>query len=91
MNELKIKNYIIADYDIINRGIDSLFNDDEKHIMQKGELEDYYKKYNFEEEFTGISGKGIIAYKIAELASTQGIDKYIETEEYKEILSNILG
>ena len=60
-------------------------------IMQKGELEDYYKKDNFGEEFTGISGKGIIAYKIAELASTQGIDKYIEIEEYKEILSNILG
>lgn len=179
LNELKIKNYIIADYDIINRGIDSLLNDDEKHklseirakiqealknnkkikkemesrdweslvkildkvvkekqydsgldeiwtifksrifekhklkdldqeakkeisefitnmyrkgifIMQKGELEDYYKKDNFGEEFTGISGKGIIAYKIAELASTQGINKYIEIEEYKEILSNIL-
>ena len=30
LNELKIKNYIIADYDIINRGIDSLL-DDEKH------------------------------------------------------------
>lgn len=179
LNELKIKNYIIADYDIINRGIDSLLDDDEKHkvaeirakiqeklknnkkinkemesrdwnslvkildkivngkqydselddiwitfkgrifekyklkdldqetkkeiskfitdmygkgifIMQNGELEDYYKKDNFGEEFTGIGGKGIIAYKIAELASTQGIDKYIEIEEYKEILSNIL-
>lgn len=179
LNELKIKNYIIADYDIINRGIDSLLDDDEKHkvaeirakiqeklknnkkinkemesrdwnslvkildkivngkqydselddiwitfkgrifekyklkdldqetkkeiskfitdmygkgifIMQNGELEDYYKKDNFGEEFTGIGGKGIIAYKIAELASTQGIDKYIEIKEYKEILSNIL-
>ena len=45
-------------------------------IMQNGELEDYYKKDNFGEEFTGIGEKGIIAYKIAELASTQGIDKY---------------
>ncbi len=179
LNELKIKNYIIADYDIINRGIDSLLNDDEKHklgeirtklqetlknnkkikkemesrdweslvnildkivkekqydneldeiwttfknrihekcklkdldqeikkeiidfildmykngifIMKKGELEDYYKKENFGEEFSNISGKGIIAYKIAELASTYGIDKYMEIEEYKEILSNIL-
>lgn len=179
LNELKIKNYIIADYDIINRGIDSLLDDDEKHkvaeirakiqeklknnkkinkemesrdwnslvkildkivngkqydseldgiwitfkgrifekyklkdldqetkkeiskfitdmygkgiiIMQNGELEDYYKKDNFGEEFTGIGGKGIIAYKIAELASIQRIDKYIEIEEYKEILSNIL-
>ena len=179
MNELKIKNYIIADYDIINRGIDSLLNEDEKHklseirakvqetlknnkkikkemesrdweslvkildnvvkekqydsrldeiwttlksrihekcklkdldqeikkkiidfivdmyengifIMQKGELEDYYKKDNFGEEFSNITGKGIIAYKIAELSSTQGMDKYIEIEEYKKILSNIL-
>lgn len=179
LNELKIKNYIIADYDIINRGIDRLLNDDEKHklgeirtklqetlknnkkikkemesrdweslvnildkivkekqydneldeiwttfknrihekcklkdldqeikkeisdfildmykngifIMKKGELEDYYKKENFGEEFSNISGKGIIAYKIAELASTYGIDKYMEIEEYKEILSNIL-
>lgn len=179
LNELKIKNYIIADYDIINRGIDSLLDDAEKHkvaeirakiqeklknnkkinkemesrdwnslvkildkivkgkqydselddiwitfkgrifekyklkdldqetkkeiskfitdmygkgifIMQNGELEDYYKKDNFGEEFTGIGGKGIIAYKIAELASIQRIDKYIEIEEYKEILSNIL-
>ena len=179
LNELKIKNYIIADYDIINRGIDSLLNEDEKHklseirakvqetlknnkkikkemesrdweslvkildnvvkekqydsrlneiwttfksrihekcklkdldqeikkkiidfivdmyengifIMQKGELEDYYKKDNFGEEFSNITGKGIIAYKIAELSSTQGMDKYIEIEEYKKILSNIL-
>lgn len=179
LNELKIKNYVIADYDSINRGIDSLLNDDEKHslgiirakmqetlksnkkikketesrdweslikmldkiinekkydselddiwsdfksriyqknklkdlqqdtkkeimnfildmykngifIMQKGELEDYYKKENFGEEFSNINGKGIIAYKIAELASTCGIDKYMEIEEYKEILSNIL-
>ena len=39
--------------------------------MQKGELEDYYKKDNFGEEFSNITGKGIIAYKIAELSSTK--------------------
>ena len=58
--------------------------------MKKGELEDYYKRENFGEEFSNISGKGIIAYKIVELASMYGIDKYMEIEEYKEILSNIL-
>lgn len=36
--------------------------------MQKGELEDYYLKENFGDEFSNISGKGITAYKIAELA-----------------------
>ena len=35
LNELKIKNYIIADYDIINRGIDSLLNEDEKHKLSE--------------------------------------------------------
>lgn len=180
LNELKIKNYIIADYDIINRGIDSLLDDNEKHtvseirtkiqgglknnkkikketesrdwnslvdildnivnkkqydsklddtwktfkgrifeknklkdldqetqeeiiefitdmykkdifIMKNGELEDYYKKDNFGEEFTNIGGKGIIAYKIAELASKGEIDNYIEMKEYEEILSKIFG
>ena len=179
LNELGIENYIIADYDIINRGIDSLLEEKERNklseirgkiqeklksnkkikkemesrdweslvkildniikekkynvaldeiwttfkdriyeknkledldtelekeikdfildmykngifIMQKGELEDYYKKDNFREEFSKISGKGIIAYKIAELASNYGVDKYIEIEEYKKILSNII-
>lgn len=179
LNELGIENYIIADYDIINRGIDSLLEEKERNklseirgkiqeklksnkkikkemesrdweslvkildniikekkyndaldeiwttfkdriyeknkledldtelekeikdfildmykngifIMQKGELEDYYKKDNFGEEFSKISGKGIIAYKIAELAYNYVVDKYIEIEEYKKILSNII-
>ena len=59
-------------------------------IMQKGELEDYYKKENFGEEFTNISGKGITAYKIAELSTYKEIDSYIEIDEYKNILSKII-
>ena len=59
-------------------------------IMQKGELEDYYKKENFGEEFSNISGKGIIAYKISELSANNEIDTYMEIGEYKIILSNIL-
>ena len=179
LNDLNIKNYIIADYDIITKGLDSLIDDDDKEslakirtkisetlknnkklkkemesrdweslvkildkivleqcydsdldeiwnifknrmyvkdklsnldeqlqkeilnfilglykknifIMKKGELEDYYLKENFGNEFYNISGKGIIAYKIAELASTNGIDAYMDIEEYKEILSNII-
>ena len=58
-------------------------------IMQKGELEDYYKKENFGEEFTNISGKGITAYKISELSTINGIETYIEIDEYKNILSHI--
>ena len=58
--------------------------------MQKGELEDYYKKENFGEDFTNISGKGITAYKISELSDVNGIDAYIEIDEYKNILSRIL-
>ena len=60
-------------------------------IMQKGELEDYYKKDNFEEELANISGKGIKAYKIAELAAYNGIEKYMDINEYKVILEKILG
>ena len=59
-------------------------------IMQKGELEDYYLNENFGDEFFNISGKGIVAYKIAELAAINGIDVYMEIEEYKKILSHIL-
>ena len=59
-------------------------------IMQKGELEDYYKKESFGEEFTNISGKGITAYKIAELSTYKEIDSYIEIDEYKNILSKII-
>lgn len=59
-------------------------------VMQKGELEDYYKKENFGEEFSNISGKGIIAYKISELSANNEIDTYMEIDEYKIILSNIL-
>lgn len=180
LDELNIKNYIIADYDIINNGLNPLLsdeekkelgkiknnikgdiktgkeikketssrdwnalvkilnkiNDDEKYdsslktiwanfreriyekdgisklsqederqvinfinnlynknifIMKKGELEDYYKKENFGEEFSNISAKGIVSYKIAELSPTFGIDKYMDIEEYKIILTNILG
>lgn len=58
--------------------------------MQKGELEDYYLKEKFGDEFSNISGKGITAYKIAELAPIKGIDTYIEIEEYEKILSCIL-
>ncbi len=179
LNDLNIENYIIADYDIINSGLDVLLDDAEKQkianirkkitetiknnkklkkemesrdweslvkildkisleqqydnsldtlwstfksrmytkdklqdldeelqreilnfilelykrnifIMQKGELEDYYLKENFGNEFSNISGKGIVAYKIAELASINGIDMYMEIDEYKKILSYIL-
>lgn len=179
LNDLNIKNYIIADYDFLSKGVDSLLDDVEKQklaeirrklpekfknskklkkemesrdweslvkildkisiekqydsslddiwgvfksrmytkdklqdldeklqeeilnfilelytknifIMQKGELENYYLKENFGDEFSNISGKGIVAYKIAELASVNGIDRYIEIEEYKKILSSIL-
>ena len=180
LNELNIKNYIIADYDILTNGLDILLDDDEREtiskirgkiketiksnkkikgetesrdweslvsildkiiiekeydkglddiwanfkrriytkaklqdlgtevkeevlnfilnmykknifIMKNGELEDYYIKENFEEEFSNISGKGIIAYKIAELSQINGIDKYIRIDEYKDILSHIIG
>lgn len=60
-------------------------------IMKNGELEDYYIKENFGEEFSDISGKGIMAYKIAELSQLNGIDKYIKIDEYKNILSYIIG
>lgn len=179
LEELNIKNYIIADYDILNKGLDSLLTIDEKQklasirnnideklkssssikkettsrdweslinvlekitkeqkydtslnavwetfrnriyakvglsdlddtvkqevinfiyclyeknifIMQKGELENYYKKENFGEEFSNISGKGITAYKISELSAINGIENYIEIDEYKNILSYIL-
>lgn len=179
LDELNIKNYIIADYDILNKGLDSLLTIEDKQklasirskideelkssssikketnsrdweslvnvlekitkeqkyditlndvwetfrnriytkvglsdlddivrqeiinfiyslyeknifIMQKGELEDYYKKENFGEEFTNISGKGITAYKISELAAINEIETYIEIDEYKNILSYIL-
>ena len=180
LNELNIKNYIIADYDILTNGLDILLDDDEREtiakirgkiketiksnkkikgetesrdweslvsildkiiiekqydkglddiwanfkrriytkaklqdlgtevkeevlnfilnmyknnifIMKNGELEDYYIKENVEEEFSNISGKGIIAYKIAELSQINGIDKYIRIDEYKDILSHIIG
>lgn len=180
LNELNIKNYIIADYDILTNGLDVLLDDDEREeiakirgkiketiksnkkikgetesrdweslvsildkiiiekqynkdlddiwanfkrriytkaklqglgtevkeevlnfilamykknifIMKNGELEDYYIKENFEEEISNISGKGIIAYKIAELSQINGIDKYIKIDEYKDILSYIIG
>ncbi|MDE5831086.1 MAG: hypothetical protein K2H53_05660, partial [Clostridia bacterium] len=60
-------------------------------IMRNGELEDYYIKETLEEECSNISGKGIIAYKIAELSQINGIDKYIRIDEYKDILSHIIG
>ena len=180
LNELNIENYIIADYDILNNGLNPLLNDDEKEklseiksqmshslkssknikkatdsrdwenlvriidkvvseeeydnqlngiwasfkerihekkglkdleenlkkevvdfinylygknifIMQKGELEDYYKKENLGEEFNNISGKGITAYKISEMSNKNGIENYIDIEEYKDILDIILN
>lgn len=60
-------------------------------IMKKGELEDYYKEENFGDEFKGINAKGLKAYKISELATINGIDKYIYIDEYREILSMIFG
>ena len=179
LTELNIDNYIIADYDIISNGLDSLLNDSEKQrlckirekmpetlksnkknnketesrdwkklsqildsiivkkqydssiddvwanfrdriyskpkleeldnevqeevvafiedmyknnifIMKNGELEDYYKENSFSEEFENISGKGIRAYKIAELASINGIENYMNIDEYKIILDKIL-
>lgn len=180
LNELNIKNYIIADYDIINKELESLLDDENKRklgiiknkikeqlksskeikketnsrdwdslvdlldsmiekqtydeklseiwkdfrirmfrkyklenldvnlqneilefisemynkdifIMKNGELEDYYKRENFGEDFTNISGKGIIAYKISELSEKYSINKYININEYKEILKHIIG
>ena len=179
LDDLNIKNYIIADYDIINRGLTSLLTEEEKiilaniktkipqqlktsgsikkemssrdweslvreiekvikgqkydpslkdvweifrdrvytkyglselddtlkqeiiefiyslydkniFIMQKGELEDYYKRENFGGELTNSMGKGITAYKIAELSSVNGIDNYVEIDEYEKILSQII-
>lgn len=60
-------------------------------IMKKGELEDYYKEENFGSEFSNINAKGIKAYKISELAESDKIDKYMNIDEYKVILSYILG
>jgi len=179
LNDLGIDNYIIADYDIINKGLDELLSEDEKikvgiirnkvpnklkkkskinkeitsrdwsslvgildgivknkeydenldniwygfrnrihekqkiedlddefkkeiysfieglynkkiFIMKNGELEDYYKEDVLKNELKGIDGKGIIAYKIAELASENGIEKYMKLDEYKSILEKIL-
>ena len=180
LNELNIKNYIIADYDILNRGLETLLEECDKNklntirsqideeiknnksinketnsrdwkylasildemteknfydnrineiwanfrtrifkknkledlnqdlkveilnfitdmynkdifIMKKGELEDYYKEENFGSEFLNINAKGIKAYKISELAESDKIDKYMNIDEYKVILSYILG
>ena len=60
-------------------------------IMKNGELEDYYKRENFKDELSNLSGKGIIAYKISELSQNDTIENYIEISEYKEILQRILG
>ena len=60
-------------------------------IMKDGELENYYIRENFGEEFSNISGKGIMAYKIAELSQLNGINKYMKIDEYKVILSHIIG
>ena len=180
LNELNIKNYIIADYDILNRGLETLLEECDKNklntirsqideeiknnksikketnsrdwkylasildemteknfydnrineiwanfrtrifkknkledlnqdlkveilnfitdmynkdifIMKKGELENYYKEENFGSEFLNINAKGIKAYKISELAESGKIDKYMNIDEYKVILSYILG
>ncbi len=179
LDELNIKNYIIADYDILNKGLETLLDDNNKNklntirsrineeiknnksinketnsrdwsqlanildemtekqiydsrinevwknfrnrifkknkledldkelkaeminfiaemynrdifIMKNGELEDYYKRENFGEDFNNISGKGIIAYKISELSEKYGIDKYMNINEYREILKHII-
>ena len=62
-------------------------------IMKNGELENYYKIENFSDELSNISGKGIVAYKIAEIISDEdyGIEDLINLEEYKTISENIFG
>lgn len=77
--KLEVLNFIIAMYQ------KNIF------IMKKGELEDYYKEENFGDEFIGINAKGIKAYKISELATINGIEEYMDIDEYREILSMILG
>lgn len=60
-------------------------------IMKNGELEDYYKKENFDEDINKLS-KGLKPYKIVELVSSgEDIEKYICIDEYKEILSKMLN
>lgn len=60
-------------------------------IMKNGELEDYYKKENFDEDINKLS-KGLKPYKIVELVSSgENIEKYICIDEYKEILSKMLN
>lgn len=60
-------------------------------IMKNGELEDYYKKENFDDDINKLS-KGLKPYKIVELVSSgENIEKYICIDEYKEILSKMLN
>lgn len=60
-------------------------------IMKNGELEDYYKKENFDEDINKLS-KGLKPYKIVELVSSgEDIEKYICIDEYKKILSKMLN
>lgn len=60
-------------------------------IMKNGELEDYYKKENFDDDINKLS-KGLKPYKIVEqVSSGENIEKYICIDEYKEILSKMLN
>ena len=74
----------------ILRFITNMYNKD-IFIMKNGELEDYYKEENFDNELIGVNAKGLKAYKISELAEINGIDKYMDINEYQEILTHILG
>lgn len=65
-----------------------LYTENKIFIMQKGELENYYKTENFDDDIK-VLPKGLKPYKIVELAENN-IDRYLEIDEYKEILDIII-
>lgn len=80
------------DYELKNKMVDfiEMLYEKKIFIMKNGELEDYYKKENFNEDINKLS-KGLKPYKIVELVSSgENIEKYICIDEYKEILSKML-
>lgn len=81
------------DYELKNKMVDfiEMLYEKKIFIMKNGELEDYYKKENFNEDINKLS-KGLKPYKIVELVSSgEDIEKYICIDEYKEILSKMLN
>lgn len=81
------------DYELKNKMVDfiEMLYEKKIFIMKNGELEDYYKKENFNEDINKLS-KGLKPYKIVELVSSgENIEKYICIDEYKEILSKMLN